>query len=338
MEIKVEQFALNQFRSHLRAVGPYLDDPGVQEIMLNRPDDIWIEAGGEMHRVDVPAITDVNMRSAVKALAGANHKEVQPALDCRMPGYRIAAALPPVGIKGPAICIRKHSNSNRTLDDYRGAFVAGRLSEVARQNDEPKVDPRDPSQVMGYIKWLVTAKKNILIAGATGSGKTTFLNAVLALIPSDERLLTIEDTAELQIHTPNAVSFESAPDQGVNIRTLVRLALRFRPDRIVVGEVRGAESYDLLDALNTGHSGGACTMHADSAELALHRLESMVRMSPDTANLPLPALRQQIANTFTAVIYCAHRGAVRGPERIVRLLGANETGYVTRTVFDATQP
>lgn len=337
MEVKVEEFALNQFRSHLRAVGQYMDDPGVQEIMLNRPDDIWIERGGDMHKVEVPAITDVNMRSAVKALAGANHKEVQPALDCRMPGFRIAAALPPVGIKGPAICIRKHARTQRSLEDYREAFVAGRLGEVARQHDEPTIDPGDPDQVMAYVRWLVAAKKNILIAGSTGSGKTTFLNAVLALIPATERLLTIEDTAELQIHTPNAVSFESAPDQGVNIRTLVRLALRFRPDRIVVGEVRGAESYDLLDALNTGHSGGACTMHADSAELALHRLESMVRMSPDTANLPLPALRQQIANTFTAVIYCAHRGAVRGPEQIVRLTGATETGYLTRTVFDATK-
>lgn len=338
MEIKVEQFALGQFRSHLRAVGPYLDDPTVQEIMLNRPDDIWVERGGEMRKVEVPSITDVNMRTAIKALAGANRKEVQPALDCRMPGYRIAAAMPPVGIHGPAICIRKHARSRRVLEDYREAFVAGRLGDVSRQQAEPDADPRDPDQVMGYIRWLVAAKKNILIAGATGSGKTTFLNAVLALIPESERLLTIEDTAELQINTPNAVSFESAPDEGVTIRSLVRLALRFRPDRIVVGEVRGAESYDLLDALNTGHSGGACTMHADSAELALHRLESMVRMSPDTANLPLPALREQIANTFTAVIYCAHRGAVRGPERIVRLLGTKESGYLTRTIFDATQP
>lgn len=338
MELKIEALALSQFRSHLSAIGPFMDDPGVQEIMVNAPGEVWVERGGTMQRVEVGDITAVNIRTAVKALAGANRKDVTPVLDCRMPGYRIAAVLPPVGIHGPAICIRKHARSKRVLDDYRPAFHAGRFAAVKAANEAPDVSGGTPDDVMAYVRWLVKSRKNVAIAGATGSGKTTFLNALLAEIPADQRVVTIEDTAELQVAVPNVVSFESAPDHGVTIRDLVRLSLRFRPDRIVVGEVRGPESYDLLDAMNTGHSGGACTLHSDSAILALHRLESMVRMNPDAANLPLPSLREQIAGTFAAVIYCAHRGEVRGPEHIIEILGTSETGYRSKTIFDASQP
>lgn len=338
MEIKIEAMALSQFKSHLRAIRPLMDDPSVNEIMLNRPGEIWVERGGVMARLETEIeASDVNMLAAVRALAAANSRDVEPALDCRMPGYRIAAALPPVGIHGPAICIRKHARSLRPIEQYTNSFVAGRAAAAAHRHAEPAIDPADPSSYVAWLRWLVLSRKNFLIVGSTGSGKTTFLNSLLALVPETERVLTIEDTAELQIATPNYVSFESDPNAHVDIRTLVRLALRFRPDRIFVGEVRGAESYDLLDALNTGHDGGASTIHAPSPEQGLYQLENFVRMAPAAATYPLHALRRQIANTFYAVIFCSHRGDVRGPEKITRIKGVDDNGYVVETLFDATQ-
>lgn len=338
MEVKVEKLALNQFRSHLRAIAEFMDDPTVQEIMINRPGEVWIEQLGSMRRIALAEVSEVNIQAAVKALAGANHKDVQPVLDCRMPGYRIAAVLRPVGVQGPAICIRKHGAVVRSLADYLPAFEWGRAAHQAALETPPTVVAGRPETVLGYIRWLIRTKKTACVAGGTGSGKTTFLNAYISEIPADERLVTIEDTAELQVKTPNYVSLEANPSVGVDIRDLVKLSLRFRPDRIVVGEVRDKACYDLLSAMNTGHPGGATTLHANSAIHALYRLEDMARQSPETANMPLYALRQQIASTFTSVIYCKHNGATRGPEQIIEILGATDEGYETKTLFDATQP
>ncbi|MEY2152275.1 CpaF family protein [Rhodanobacter sp. 115] len=335
-EIKVEKLALSQFRSHLKAISTFMDDPAVQEIMVNRPGEVWIEKQGEMRRVEVDEISQVNLRTAIAALAGANDRSIEPVLDCRMPGFRIAAALAPVGIHGPAICIRKHGNTVRTLDDYLPSFVWGRAKDAKGNDAAPDLRSGTPESIRDYVRWLVRTRRSVLIAGGTSSGKTTFLNGYVREIPADERLITIEDTAELKVVTPNYVSLETNPTANVGIRELVRLSLRFRPDRIVVGEVRGGECYDLLDAMNTGHEGGATTLHANSPIDALARLESMVRMSGSAANLPLAALRRQIASAFAAVIYCKHRGAVRGPEQIMEIHGATDEGYVTRTVFDAT--
>lgn len=340
MERKIEAHALNIFRSHLAPIAKFMDDPDVQEIMLNAPNDVWIERSGQMTRMEGLDISDVNLRTAIKALAGANSKEVHPVLDCRMPGFRIAAAMTPVGIRGNAICIRKHGRTVRFLDDYAEATLQRGKVEKFEHGNPDFCRPHDDEiakggkGLMDYIRWLVKTEKNIMIAGSTGSGKTTFLNALLREVPESQRVLTIEDTAELKIVTPNHVSFETSDEHGVSIRSLVRLSLRFRPDRIVVGEVRGAESYDLLDALNTGHSGGACSLHADSPLLALGRLESMVRMNTDAANLPLGALREQIASTFHAVIFCSRKGNRRGPEKVMEVLGVEDGGYKVKTVFD----
>lgn len=335
-EIKVEKLALNQFRSHLRAISAFMDDPDVQEIMINQPGNVWVERKGEMRREEVGEMTHVNLRTAIAALAGANDKGVESVLDCRMPGFRIAAVLPPVGIHGAAICIRKHGRTVRTLDDYLPSFVWGRAKHAKGTEQAPNLSSGTPESIRDYVQWLVRTRRATLIAGGTSSGKTTFLNGYIREIPADERLITIEDTAELKIITPNFVSLESNPTANVGIRELVKLSLRFRPDRIVVGEVRGGECYDLLDAMNTGHPGGATTLHANSPIDALYRLESMVRMSPSASNLPLSALRRQIAGAFSAVIYCSHRGAVRGPEKIMEITGATDDGYETRTIFDAT--
>lgn len=342
-EIKVlEAHALAMFRTSLGPVAAVLDQDDVQEVMVNRSDDVWVERRGVMERLDGIRLPQTHVTSAVKALASANAKEVQLVLDCRMPGYRVAAALNPVAIKGAAICIRKHARSKRTLDTYldAGGFelltpeqASGGRDDGSRPSDDEVA--KGGSALRDFLGWAVRNRKNIAIAGSTGSGKTTFLNALLAEVPHDQRVLTIEDTAELQVQTPNYVGLEAMPDKGVTIRSLVRLALRFRPDRIIVGEVRGPESYDLLDAMNTGHSGGACSLHADSPVLALSRLESMVRMNPDAANLPHQALRQQIADTFDFVIFCSRRGSRRGPEQVMEVIGATESGYTTKTLFDA---
>lgn len=339
-EVKRQLPALAMFKANLQALGEYMDDPSVQEIMVNRADDIWIERGGDMHKIDVQ-IPPTNIEAAVRALASANDKDVNKVLDCRMPGYRIAAAMKPVAINGSAICIRKHARSLRALDDYLddggfGKLAADYLPErglIAPPADEVS---RGGQPLADYLRWTVLARRNIVIVGSTGSGKTTFLNALLTLVPHTQRVVTIEDTAELRVTTPNYVGLEAMPDLGVSIRALVRLSLRFRPDRIVLGEVRGPEAYDLLDAMNTGHAGGACSLHADSPLMGLSRLESLVRMNPDAQNLPLSGLRQQIADTVGCVIYCSRRGKRRGPEQVLEVNGVDASGnYNTRVAFDA---
>lgn len=341
-EVKVlEAHAAHVFRTSLHVLADAFADPTVQEIMVNRADDVWVERGGVMSKLSGVIITGVSVASAVRALASANGKEMTTVLDCRMPGYRIAAALSPVAISGPTICIRKHATSERTLDTYLHEGGFGRLpaDALVDASAPPAEALRGGGQALrDFLRWAVRTRKNLAIAGGTSSGKTTFLNALLTEVPAEHRVLTIEDTAELKVRVPNYVGLESLPDAGITIRSLVRLALRFRPDRIVVGEVRGAEAYDLLDALNTGHSGGACSLHADSPELALARLESMLRMNESAANLPHLAMREQIASAFDYVVFCSRRGARRGPERIVAVKGVGADGkYETETIFDARE-
>jgi len=340
-EIKtLEAYAADVFKTSLHAISQFIESPDVQEIMVNRPDDVWVEQHGEMVRFPT-SIRNIDVEAAVSALATANSKDVGLVLDCRMPGYRIAAALSPVAIHGAAICIRKHSLVERTLFNYRDAGGFGPIPEMSgRQLHRPSDETvrAGGDAVREFLTWMVRSRQNAIIAGGTSSGKTTFLNALLTEVPQNERVLTIEDTAELRVKTPNHVGLESMPDQGITIRSLVRLALRFRPDRIFVGEVRGAETYDFLDAMNTGHSGGACSLHADSPELALVRIESMVRMNEAAATLPHKVLREQIASTFRFVVFCSRRGTRRGPERIIEVLGVDADGhYITTSIFDARE-
>jgi len=384
IEIKVtlEHHAFVMFKSSLLPIADAIEDPTIQEIMINRANEVWIERGGEIDRlvwvkrdgavqrivVDdgnevietdgetewlssispdgtrrrerlARAIDDIDVRRAVKALAAANNKNVGLVLDCRMPGYRIAAALPPVAIRGSAICIRKHALSQRKLETY---VQDGGFGPLPILKERPMERPDDDAVAAGgeataeFLRWMVRDRKNIVIAGSTSSGKTTFLNALLTEVPHDQRVLTIEDTAELRVQTPNYVGLEAIPDKDITVRSLVRLALRFRPDRIIVGEVRGPETYDLLDAMNTGHSGGACSLHANSPESALTRIESLVRMNEAADNMPHTVLREQIASTFDFVVFCSRKGHRRGPEQIIEVLGVDPEGrYRTKTLFDA---
>lgn len=338
--------AFQMFRSSLAPLKGYFDDPGVSEIMINRFDQIFVEKGGDIFQAPLKLSPEA-VRGAIQSLATANARDAGQVLDVRMPGYRVAAALSPTSIKGAVLCIRQHATAVRSLDVYlaSGGFSPVSDKDVAayeqasRSLSQGRPDDQDVLRggeaVKALLQWMVATRQNILIAGGTSSGKTTFLNSLLMEVHPGQRLLTIEDTAELNVTIPNYVSFESNADLGISIRDLVKLALRFRPDRIVVGEIRGGEAYDLIDALNTGHPGGMCSLHANSPEQALTRLEGLVRMNPTAANLPHHVLRKQIAETFRFVVFCSRIGQRRGPEQVVEILDSSESGYITKKLFDA---
>lgn len=325
---------LHEVLSPIRSL---IDDPDVTEIMINNPRTIWYERNGIMCKFD-GALTDIEMSAALKNIAGINEKEMSIAFDGKLKGIRVAAALGPVSVNGNSMCIRKHMRKGITLSDYtsRGLFDVVQKSQEQR---EAEYAPYELARAGGeslqkFIEWMVVTKKSILVAGATGSGKTTLMRAILGAVPSHERLITIEDTAELSLTHPNFVSFEANQEKGVALSDLVKLSLRYRPDRIIMGEVRGAEAYDLMDAFGTGHPGGCCSMHGESPLLALSRFENMLRRSPFTQNTPLHALRQDICNAFKFVIFSSDAGGSRCPEEIIELNGVGEKGeYLYKQVF-----
>ncbi len=341
MSRALEEQAIRVARAHLAPLVPLMEDPTVNEIMVNRASDIWVERLGVVTRTDI-TLTETVVRAAIKSLAASCHKDEALTIDLRMPGLRIAAALPPVAVHGSCLSIRKHARRQLALSDYlaQGAFSpdwpATGFMPVTRPDDA--VTAQGGEALMQFFAWAVESRQNLLIAGGTSSGKTMFMNALVSAMPAGDRIITIEDTAELIVHAPNYVSFESNLDKGVSTRDLIRLALRFRPDRVLVGEVRGFEAFDLLDALNTGHSGGACSPHANSALMALARLENMVRMAPEAAGWPLPALRSQIAAVFRFVVQAARVGGMRGPDEIIEVLGVEDGIYVTRSLFKKRNP
>lgn len=331
-------------QDHLSPLRQYMEDPAVQEIKVNNFENIWIEKQGSSFRSGNLGLTELKVSAAITTLANINDKTKKPILDCRLPGLRIAAAQKPIAINGSALCIRKHAKSNMQLDDYleRGIFdvlPAAAARELQYATEKPSYEEirAGGDGLVRFLRWAVRAKRNIIVSGSTSSGKTTLVNALLALVPEIERLISIEDTAELILNLPDYVSFESNETLGVSIRDLVRLALRFAPKRIIIGEIRGAEAYDLMAALNTGHQGGIVTYHSDSSFQALPRLEGMVRQAEEARNWPLEDLRQQIANTFHYIIHAAHDYGVRGPIEIRELTGAVDGVYQTRLIYSKVQ-
>lgn len=335
---------------HLALLHPYLYDDTVQEVMINSPRDIWIDSLGVMKRIDVE-LEDEQVDAAIRILAGLNQKSdkgdsVAHILDCRLPGLRIAAARYPIAMRGHSMCIRKHSARKLAMQDYleSGAFDPVAFDRVPGGSSMPSdiaAHLQEGGQALAdFLKWAVGARKPFLVGGATSSGKTTLIGAMLDLVQPQDRVVIIEDTGELsELHfdLPNRVHFESNEALGVSIRDLVRLSLRYRPTRIIVGEIRGAEGYDMLNAYGTGHPGGACSLHADSAEQALISLETKIRMSPEARELPLPSLRTQIAQTFPYVIHAANVTGVyppRAPTEVVEVLGVGADGfYVTKRLY-----
>jgi Flp pilus assembly CpaF family ATPase len=238
-------------------------------------------------------------------------------VDARMDGFRVAAALSPTSVRGPSMCIRKHNPVHLKLDDYvKAGAITPEWAERLRE--------------------MVRSHKNILVAGATSSGKTTAVNALLAEIPPEERILTIEDTPELKVISPNWVSLESNAQKGVSTRELVRLALRYRPDRVIVGEVRGGEAFDLLDAANTGHDGVIATLHASSALDALSRFETLILRGG--VEWPHRAICAQIARTIDYVVFMARRNGVRGLQEVLEIEDFIDGRYVTKMLFDSLNP
>lgn len=274
----------------LGPIEPFVQDPQVTEIMVNDHKTVFIEREGKIERTAVTFRDEFHLRHVIDRIVaplGRRVDESSPLVDARLgDGSRVNAVIPPLAIHGPALTIRKFS---------REPFSLKRLVEAGTISAEQK----------SYLEEAVERRASIVISGGTGSGKTTLLNALGLCIPSSERLITIEDAAELQLSHPHWVALESRPANiegsgEVPIRTLVRNALRMRPDRIIVGEVRGGEAFDMLQAMNTGHRGSLTTLHANSPEDALIRLESMVLMAG--FDMPLTAIGRMIAGAVELIL------------------------------------
>ena len=300
----------NAFRK-LDLLQEFLEDEGITEIMINGTRSIFFERDGRIHKSDKRFLSKEKLEDVIQQIVASSNrlvKEASPIVDARLAdGSRVNVVLEPVAVNGPIVTIRKFGKDAITMD------------QLIAWNSISK-------EISDFLAALVAAGYNIFISGGTGSGKTTFLNALSQYIPKDERIITIEDNAELKLQDiPNLVSLEARNPNvegtgAVTIRDLIKAALRMRPDRIIVGEVRGAEAIDMLQALNTGHDGSLSTGHANSTADMLARLETMVLMG---MNLPLPAIQRQIASGIDIIV---HLGRLRDKSR--KLLEVSEVlGY-----------
>jgi pilus assembly protein CpaF len=268
-----------------------LADDSVTEIMVNGPFEVWVERDGRLHETDIRFIDDSHLRriiSKIVAQIGRRIDESEPMVDARLPdGSRVNAVLPPLSLSGSLMTIRKFARRRLQAADLV------RLGTLGPETAE-------------FLERCVAAHLNVLISGGTGSGKTTLLNVLSSAIPEGERLVTIEETAELRLNQRHVLRLEgryrNLEGEGeITIRDLVRNSLRMRPDRIIVGEVRGAEALDMLQAMNTGHDGSLCTLHANTPRDSLSRLETMVLMAG--YDLPVRAIRQQVASAIDLIVH-----------------------------------
>jgi pilus assembly protein CpaF len=268
-----------------------LADDSVTEIMVNGAHEIWIERAGRLQATTVQFNDEWHLRRIINkmvAQVGRRIDETSPMVDARLPdGSRVNAVIPPLSLSGPLVTIRKFGAKRLTLDDM---IKLGTLDQEAVE----------------FLQRCIRAELNMLISGGTGSGKTTLLNALSTAIPDTERIITIEDAAELRLNQQHVLRLESRPkdlagENEIPIRALVRNSLRMRPDRIIVGEVRGAEALDMLQAMNTGHDGSLSTIHSNSPRDALSRVETMVLMAG--YDLPVRAIREQVSSALDAIIH-----------------------------------
>jgi pilus assembly protein CpaF len=284
---------------------PLLRDDSVTEVMVNNYDRVYVERKGKIELADAAFVDNAHLLRIIDKIVsqvGRRVDEASPMVDARLPdGSRVNAIIPPLSLRGPTVTIRKFSRDPYTMDDL---IAFGTTTPEAAQ----------------FLSACVRGKLNMLISGGTGTGKTTTLNALSAFVPNDERIVTIEDAAELQLQQDHVITLESRPpniegEGEIRIRELVRNALRMRPDRIIVGEVRGAETLDMLQAMNTGHEGSLTTIHANSPRDALSRLETLVM----TAGVELPhrAIREQISSAFDLLVQISR--LVDGSRRITHI-------------------
>src|SRR6266568_1102874 len=301
---------------------PLLRDPKISDILVNGKDNVFVERGGKLQKADTKFRDDRHLLQIIDRIVsrvGRRVDESSPMVDARLPdGSRVNAIIPPLALDGPSMSIRRFGT---------GPVAANQLVELKSISAE----------MMLLLSAAVRARLSILISGGTGAGKTTFLNILSQYIPQNERVITIEDAAELQLAQENIVRLETRPPnvegQGaIRQRQLLINSLRMRPDRIVIGEVRGEEAFDMLQAMNTGHEGSMTTVHANTARDALTRLESMVAMS--NLNLPEKTVRQQIALALTIVVQCSRLSdGTRKAVSIHEITGMEENVISMQEIF-----
>jgi pilus assembly protein CpaF len=319
----------DEILSEVLGLGPLeklLHDPTIDEIMVNGPHNVYIERRGKIERVAITFDSDAHVERIIDRIVsplGRRVDEGQPYVDARLPdGSRVNVIIPPLALIGPTITIRKFKKVPFTIDE---AVKNGTFS----------------SEFVQFIKACVEGKMNVIVSGGTGSGKTTTLNILSGFIPSTERIITIENAAELQLRQEHVITLESRPPNiegrgEVTMRDLVVNSLRMRPDRIIVGEVRAGEALDMLQAMNTGHEGSMSTVHANSPRDSLHRLETMVLMAG--VELPLKAIREQIASALNLVVQIERqRDGTRKVVTVTEIQGMEGDVIVTQDIFKFEQ-
>lgn len=308
----------NAFRGY-DVLQPLIDDPSITEVMINNHKEIFIESSGETYKSSIQFESEQKLEDIIQAIVSRVNRvvnESSPIVDARLQdGSRVNVVLPPIALEGAVMTIRKFPERPLMINDL---IKFDSITEDAA----------------AFLENLVASKYNVFISGGTGSGKTTFLNVLSNFIPSDERIITIEDSAELQIKMiPNLVNLETrnANTEGkgeINIRDLIRTSLRMRPDRIIVGEVRGAEALDMLQAMNTGHDGSLSTGHANSTKDMLSRLETMVLSG--SADLPIRVIRDQISSSIDIIVHLMRlRDKSRKIVDISEITGIDDKGEFT---------
>ncbi|MDH5491711.1 MAG: CpaF family protein [Myxococcales bacterium] len=318
-KVVFEQTLLN----FLDPVRPYLDDPSVSEVMINGPAEIYIERKGQLHKTDASFPSKEALMSALRNLSqfvGRHLDEEHPILEARLPdGSRVEAVIPPASPDGPSVAIRRFFKDTLTIERL--------LSFGSMTQDAANV-----------LEALVAAKQNVIVAGGTGSGKTSLLNCLSSFIPDDQRVVVIEDARELQLQLPHVVQLEAQPPDPrgkgqVTIRDLFKATLRMRPDRIVVGEIRGGEALELIQAMTSGHGGCLSTVHATYPIDTMNRLETMAMMSD--VEIPLEAMRAQIASAINFITQTSRLlDGSRCVTHITEVLGYDPvTGYQLADVF-----
>ncbi len=332
----VEDFALTsheldslveQICASVSGFGPldkFLKDPDVSEVMINGKDAVYIEKHGTLQQVQLRFNSDAEIVALVERIVGPLGLRIDissPMVDARLPdGSRLNAVIPPLSRNGPVCTIRRFVLGCKTFEDLVNRDFC-------------------PASVVEYLRHAVEHRQSVLVSGATATGKTTFLNVLSTAIPDRERLITIEDTAELALSQSHVVGLEAKPanTEGkgrISIGQLVRNSLRMRPDRIIVGEVRGPEAFDMLEAMNTGHDGSMCTIHASSAQDALMRLENLVLCAQPT--LPISAIRRQISSAINIVVHLQRDEAGhRQLSQVLSVTGCDGDEISTEPIFQS---
>ena len=303
-------------------ITPLLSDPAVSEIMVNGYESIYVERGGLVARHGGSFLSEESLRATIDRMVSKVNRrldESSPYVDARLPdGSRINAIIPPVCLTGACLTVRKFRKEAFSLEELV------RIGSVAQEAAD-------------YLREAVRERRNVIVSGGTGSGKTTLLNALSQFIPEEERIVTIEDAAEIRLQKPHVIRLEARPGNiegsgAVTIRDLVRNSLRMRPDRIIVGECRGGEALDMLQAMNTGHDGSITTGHANTPRDMLRRLETMVLLGG--VEIPIRAIREQIASAIDVIV---HTGRIAGGKRavtsITEITGMNESQILLQELF-----